>query len=79
MAFYYAAKEGEMMADVKGIEVKVNLTDVDVFKDMIQVVKRVINDPDIPLIVRQKYGTEIRYILDKHKNSKIDDGDISGT
>ncbi len=65
--------------DAKGLEVKVSVTDTDVFKDMIQVMKRVINDPDIPLTVRQKYGTEIRWILDKHQGSNIDDGDMSGS
>ncbi len=64
--------------DAKGLELKVSVTDTDVFKDMIQVMKRVINDSDIPLTVSQKYGTEIRWILDKHQGSTIDDGEISG-
>lgn len=65
--------------DVKGLEIKVSLTDISVFKDIIQVMKRIINDSDISLTVRQKYGTEIQCILNKHQGSNIDDGDTSGT
>lgn len=54
----------------KGITVTVSLKDTDFVKDLVKVIKGMINDPGIPNNVKEKYNNQIQEIINEFERGE---------
>lgn len=55
---------------MKTYRVDVNINDIDLFKEVLNIIKDVINDSNIDKDIRNKYLNRVRLLLDKFESEK---------